>query len=125
MCHQQTNYSQQTIEQTKAIQDVVLPEVSKLNYALLIKKQGYQIQSFPEKRLGKRKWIHHSCQINIPVNGCYYKKGSIIDPSILNVNLEMFIMQLRKNRQWVYTSAITHNSTITEVASVTPSDNVC
>ena len=69
MCHQQTNYSQQTIEQTKVIQDVISPEVSKLNYALLKKKQESQIQFSPEERLEKRKWIDHSCQINIPVDG--------------------------------------------------------
>ena len=47
MCHQQANYSQQTIEQTKVIQDVVSLEVSKLNYALLNKKRD-QTQFFPE-----------------------------------------------------------------------------
>ena len=72
MCHEQTSKSQQTSEQTKVIQNVVLPEVSKLNYPLLNKKQGDQIQLFPEKR----KWIHHSCQISILVDGdCVIKRG--------------------------------------------------
>ena len=69
MCHQQANQFQQTIKQTKVIQDVVLPEVSKLNYALLNKKRD-QIQFFPEKI----KWLYHSCQINILVDGLRYKK---------------------------------------------------
>ena len=81
--HQQSNESQQTNEQTKVIQEVVSPEVSKLYYTLLNKKQGDQIQFFPEKKLEKRKWIHHYCQINIPLDGLCYKKGYIIDPSIL------------------------------------------
>ena len=55
MYHQQTNQSQQTIEQTKVIQDVVLPEVPKLNYALLNKRHGDQIQFFPEKKTRKKK----------------------------------------------------------------------
>ena len=42
--HQQTNSSQQTNEQTKVIQEVVLTEVSKLNHALMKKKQGDEMQ---------------------------------------------------------------------------------
>ena len=41
------------------------------------------MQFSPEKKLEKRKWIHHSCQINIPVDGLCYKKEYLIDPSIL------------------------------------------
>ena len=37
--HQQTNYSQQTNEQTKVIQEVVSPEVPKLNHAVMNKKR--------------------------------------------------------------------------------------
>ena len=123
MCHQQTDQSQQTIEQTKVIQDVV----SKLNYALLNKKQGDQIQFFPEKRLEKRKWIHHSCQINIPVDGLCYKKEQLYRRSINSTRnsficLKMFIMQLRKNiRQWVL--YLCHNSlqyNNSQIASATP-----
>ena len=43
--------SQQTIEQTKVIQEVLSSEVSKLSHAVLNKKQGDQIQFSPEKRL--------------------------------------------------------------------------
>ena len=50
-----TNWSQQTNEQTKINQEVVLPEVSKLNHAVMNKKQGDQMQFSLEKRLGKRK----------------------------------------------------------------------
>ena len=65
-------------------------------------KQGDQIQFFPGKRLEKTKWIHHSFQINIPVDGQCYKKGYLIDPSnSFFICLKMFIMKLRKNRQWV------------------------
>ena len=40
------------------------------------KKQGDQMQFFPEKRLQKRKWIHHTpCQSVIPVYGLCYKMG--------------------------------------------------
>ena len=35
--HQKTNQSQQTVEQTEVIQEVVLPEVSKLNHSLMNK----------------------------------------------------------------------------------------
>ena len=50
-----TNWSQQTNEQTKINQEVVLPEVSKLNHAVMNKKQGDQMQFPLEKRLEKRK----------------------------------------------------------------------
>ena len=40
--HQQTNLSQQTNEQTKVIQEVVSPEVSMLNHAVINKKPGDQ-----------------------------------------------------------------------------------
>ena len=66
MYHQQTNWSQQTIKQTKVIQEVVLQELSKLNHAVLNKKQGHQIQLSPAKKIEKRKRIYHSCQIIIP-----------------------------------------------------------
>ena len=42
--HQQTNESQQTNEQTKVIQEVLSPEVSKLNHDVMNKKQGDQMQ---------------------------------------------------------------------------------
>ena len=50
-----TNWSQQTNEQTKINQEVVLPEVSKLNHAVMNKKQGDKMQFSLEKRLEKRK----------------------------------------------------------------------
>ena len=61
--YQQTNYSQQINEQTKVILELVLTEVSKLNHAVMNKKQGDQMQFSLEKRLviEKRKWIHHIC----------------------------------------------------------------
>ena len=48
--HQQTNLSQQTNEQTKVIQEVVSPEVSMLNHAVINKKQGDQMQFSLEKK---------------------------------------------------------------------------
>ena len=39
----------------KVIQEVVSPEVSKLNHAVMNKKQGDQMQFSLEKRLEKRK----------------------------------------------------------------------
>ena len=56
--HQQTNQSQQTNEQTKVIQEVVSPEVSKLNPAVMHKTQEDQKQFSLEKRLEQRKLIH-------------------------------------------------------------------
>ena len=52
-------YHQQTKEQAKLIQEVVPPEVSKLNHAVLMnKKQGDQMQFSLGRRLEKTKWIH-------------------------------------------------------------------
>ena len=45
------------------------------------------MQFSPEERLEKRKWIHHSCQIIIQVDGLCCKKEYIIDSTILQ---EMF-----------------------------------
>ena len=45
--------SQQTNEQIKFIQEVVSPEVSKMNHTVINKKQGHQMQFFVEKRLKK------------------------------------------------------------------------
>ena len=42
----------------KVIQELVSPEVSKLNHPVMNKKQGDQMQFSPERRLEKRKWIH-------------------------------------------------------------------
>ena len=54
--HQQKNQSQQTNDQTKVIQEVFLPEVSKLNHTVMNKqKQEDQMQSPLKKRLEKRK----------------------------------------------------------------------
>ena len=48
-----------TSEQTKVIQEVVLPEVFKLNQAVMNKKQGdYAV--FSRKVPEKRKWIHQT-----------------------------------------------------------------
>ena len=60
MYHQHTYWPQQTIKQAKVIQEVLSPEVSKVNNVVMNKKQGDQMQFSPEKRLEKRKWIHHS-----------------------------------------------------------------
>ena len=43
MFHQKTNWSQQTNEQTKVIQEVVSPKLSKLNHAVMNKEQGFQM----------------------------------------------------------------------------------
>ena len=44
--HQQTNWSQQTNEQTKVIQEVISPEVSEPNRTVMNKKkQEHQMQS--------------------------------------------------------------------------------
>ena len=48
--HQQTDYSEQTNEETKVIQEVVSPEISKLNHTVMNKKQGDQVAtSFPSR----------------------------------------------------------------------------
>ena len=52
--HQQTNQSQQTILQIKVIQQVVSTVVSKLNNALMNKKQEGQIQFFSQKKYENR-----------------------------------------------------------------------
>ena len=49
------NWSQQTNEQAKINQEVVLPEVSNLNHAVMNKKQGDQMQFSLGKRLEKSK----------------------------------------------------------------------
>ena len=74
MHHQQANWSYQTIKQTRFIQELVSPEVSKLSHTVMNKKQEDQMQFSPEKRLEKRKWIHHACQFIIPIDGSCYKK---------------------------------------------------
>ena len=55
MYHQQTNWAQQTIEQPKVIQEVFSPEVSKLNHAVMNKKQEDRMQFCPEKKTRKKK----------------------------------------------------------------------
>ena len=40
------------------MQEVVSPEVSKLNHAVMNKKQGDQMQFSLERRLEKRNWIY-------------------------------------------------------------------
>ena len=52
--HQQTNQSQQNIEQTKVIQEVYSPDVSKLNDAVMNRKQGNQIHISPKKKNKKK-----------------------------------------------------------------------
>ena len=47
--HQQTNQSQQAIEQTKFIQKVVSPDVSKPNHAVMNKKQDKKQFSLEKK----------------------------------------------------------------------------
>ena len=54
------NLSEQTIEQTKVIQEVASPGLSKLNDAVMNKKQGDRMQFSPEKRI----LIHQSCQLS-------------------------------------------------------------
>ena len=44
----------------KVTQEVFSLEVSKLNHAVINKKQGDQMQFSLEKRLEKRKWFHPS-----------------------------------------------------------------
>ena len=57
--HQKTNQSQQTNEETKAIQEVVPPEVSKLNHTVMNKKARRSNTVFSrERRIEKIKWIH-------------------------------------------------------------------
>ena len=62
--------------QTKVIQEIVSSEASKLNHAVMSKKQGDQMQFSLEKRPEKRKQNHHTlCQPTILVNELYYKMG--------------------------------------------------
>ena len=49
MYHQQTNKSQQTIEKTLVIWEILSPEVSELNHAVMKKEQEDQMQFSPEK----------------------------------------------------------------------------
>ena len=49
MHHQQTNSPQQTIEQAKVIQEVVSPEVSKLNHVVMNKNKEIRC-SFLKKK---------------------------------------------------------------------------
>ena len=49
--------SPQIIEETKVIQEVVLPGICKLNDSAPDKEQGDQTQFFPKKTLEKEKWI--------------------------------------------------------------------
>ena len=42
--------SQQNVKQTEVIQEIVSPELCKLNDSVMSKKQGDQIQLSPEKR---------------------------------------------------------------------------
>ena len=51
------------MEQTKFIRKVVSPEVSKPNHAVMNKKQDKKQFSL------EKKWIRHSCQPIIPVDG--------------------------------------------------------
>ena len=60
------------MKETKVIQELVSPEVFKLNHAVMNKAQ---MQFSPEKRLEKRKWINHSCQLIISVHRLCYKMG--------------------------------------------------
>ena len=39
-----------------------------MNDTVMNKKQGIQMQFSPEKKAKKSKWIHHSCQLIIPVD---------------------------------------------------------
>ena len=70
--HQQTNYSEQTNEQTKVIEEVVSPEVSKLNHVV---KQRDQMQFSLEKRIEKRNLILPTHHRWLPVDGLCYKMG--------------------------------------------------
>ena len=69
--------SPQTNEQTKVFQEVTSSDVTKPNHAVTNKKQGDQMQEISlEKRLEKRKVIHHNpCQfiILVDVDGLCYK----------------------------------------------------
>ena len=47
----------QIAELTEVIQEVVLPEISKLNDSALDKKQGDQKHLSPKKTIEKEKWV--------------------------------------------------------------------
>ena len=47
--------SQQNVKQTEVIQEVVSPEVSKVNHSVMNKKRGNQIEFSPEKKTQKKK----------------------------------------------------------------------
>ena len=84
-------------EQMKVIQEVVSPEVSKLNHAVTNKNQRDQMQFSLEKRLKKRKCIHpthHTWRWIVLQNGVF---DSSILMEIFFICLKMFIMQQRKN----------------------------
>ena len=68
------NKSPQTNEQTKVFQEVTSSDVI-CYHAVTNKKQGDQMQEISlEKRLEKRKVIHHTpCQFIILVDGLCYK----------------------------------------------------
>ena len=65
MRHQQKNSLNKP--SSKVIQEIVSPEISKLNHVLTNKKKGDQMQ-FSQK---KNPFIH-SCQLTIGVGGLYY-----------------------------------------------------
>ena len=65
--------NQQTIEQTGVMQEVVSPEVIKLNQSLCNEqKQGDHIQFSPEKKTIKTDNGFITCQPIIPVDGLCY-----------------------------------------------------
>ena len=64
---------QQTNEQTNVIQEVVSPEVSMFNPAVMNKKQGDQMQFSLEKE-DQKKWIHPNHHASLRI---------VIDSSIL------------------------------------------
>ena len=59
MYHQQTNYSQQTIEQTKFIHKVLSPDVSKPNHAVLNKMPGPNAVFSRKKTSRKKNELNH------------------------------------------------------------------
>ena len=66
--HQEKNSFKQSNKQTKGVQEVISAEVSKLNHAVMNKKQGDQMRFSLEERLEQRKWVHHI------VSPIYYTK---------------------------------------------------
>ena len=59
MYHQQTNYSQQTIEQTKFIHKVLSPDVSKPNHTVLNKMPGPNAVFSRKKTSRKKNELNH------------------------------------------------------------------